>query len=211
MIFSGKARVKELFDNPTSPRARGDGHDERATTLDTGGNIGQAGSSVHVGDASSARKPADESMSRARKGMLREATVVLQCILATVSEQEEAHEALVALLRLKDGDLCSRDAELEYLRQRLKERDAILQAVPTSGRLAVGGQGLVRCRWADSGPSLRVAAGGPSSTKGGWSWGGLTSPDTRLEIGFVHWLSLFVCDRPIKLRILRQKKSHIFR
>jgi hypothetical protein len=60
--------------------------------------------------------------------MLREATVVLQCILATVSEQEEAHEALVALLRLKDGDLCSRDAELEYLRQRLKERDAILQA-----------------------------------------------------------------------------------
>ena len=74
--------------------------------------------------------------------MLREATVVLQCILATVSEQEEAHDALVALLRLKDGDLCSRDAELEYLRQRLKERDAILQAVPTSGRLAVGGQGL---------------------------------------------------------------------
>ena len=54
---------------------------------------------------------------------------------------------------------------------------------------AVGGRGLVRCRWADSGPSLRVAAGGPSSTKGGWS-------NIARQVGFVRWLSLFVCDRP---------------
>jgi hypothetical protein len=107
------------FDSPTSPTARGNevSHDEAIS------DNGQAGTSANIMDiANTTRKSVDGSVVRARKGMLREATVVLQCILATVSEQEEAHEALVALLRLKDGDLCNKDAEIEKLRQRLKER-----------------------------------------------------------------------------------------
>ena len=82
-----------------------------------------------------------------------------------------------------------RSANVEFLEEgELPPQACVSRARTRAYGQAVGGRGLVRCRWADSGPSLRVAAGGPSSTKGGWS-------NIARQVGFVRWLSLFVLCR----------------
>ena len=82
-----------------------------------------------------------------------------------------------------------RSANVEFLEEgELPPQACVSRARTRAYGQAVGGRGLVRCRWADSGPSLRVAAGGPSSTKGGWA-------NIAPQVGFVHWLSLFVLCR----------------
>ena len=70
---------------------------------------------------------------RRRKSMPTEASVALRCLRATVTELEEAHEAIGALLRLNDSaawqkQLEQKDAELASLRAELRAKAAQVEA-----------------------------------------------------------------------------------
>ena len=70
---------------------------------------------------------------RRRKSMPTEASVALRCLRATVTELEEAHEAIGALLRLNDAaawqkQLEQKDAELASLRAELRAKAAQVEA-----------------------------------------------------------------------------------
>ena len=80
---------------------------------------------------------------RRRKSMPTEASVALRCLRATVTELEEAHEAIGALLRLNDSaawqkQLEQKDAELASLRAELRAKAAQVEA-PAPAAEAGGG------------------------------------------------------------------------
>ena len=79
--------------------------------------------------AASSLDGGSERPARMRKSMLREA-VAMQCVLATVRELEEAHEALRAGERLKEKEKGSRqnDEQLAALRAQLQAKDEALLA-----------------------------------------------------------------------------------
>ena len=127
-VLAGRSSVKELFDSPspTPPKSRSradqeDEDDQVDTGADNGGPSDLDGTS---GDGAETPNGRIDLRRDARKAMLLEATVALQCILATVKELEQAHGALGARLQIKDDDV-------EKLREQLQERDAMLQALCT--------------------------------------------------------------------------------
>ena len=78
---------------------------------------------------------------RRRKSMPTEASVALRCLRATVTELEEAHEAIGALLRLNDSaawqkQLEQKDAELASLRAELRAKAAQVEAAEAGGGAA---------------------------------------------------------------------------
>ena len=81
---------------------------------------------------------------RRRKSMPTEASVALRCLRATVTELEEAHEAIGALLRLNDSaawqkQLEQKDAELASLRAELRAKAAQVEAAAPAAEAGGGG------------------------------------------------------------------------
>ena len=68
------------------------------------------------------------STGRRRKSIPQEAAVALRCLRSTVLELEEAHEAMGALLRLRDSDGRQKDTELASLRAQLQAKGEAAQA-----------------------------------------------------------------------------------
>ena len=80
---------------------------------------------------------------RRRKSMPTEASVALRCLRATVTELEEAHEAIGALLRLNDSaawqkQLEQKDAELASLRAELRAKAAQVEAAAPAAEAGGG-------------------------------------------------------------------------